>query len=157
MQCEPILCEPFNGDPFAASVNLTATSGFETRVRVTCQEGHRAVVLGFDAPVSCRLPSEYIISCGMCGWIRSMECRPIACELPQGPYIYGGVSRGTSTITLGINVTVECSRGYMLTGMDHNFTTQPLIPKVALNAKATNTRRYAQPIASWSRSVRNGV
>jgi hypothetical protein len=142
----PILCEPFGGDAFAAAINLSTLAGFDTRVRVTCRKGFRAVPKGLDAnvTVSCNLPSDYIILCGICGWIRDMECRPIVCELPRGPHVFVGQSLGEPnrsdvgqslgkrTIGLGVNVTVECNRGYMLTPLDHNFTTHPLYPSGGL-------------------------
>ena len=101
---------------------------------------------GLDAnvTVSCHLPSDYIILCGVCGWIRDMECRAVVCELPRGPHVFVGQSLGdpnrsdvgqslgNRNIGLGVNVSVECNRGYMLTPVDHNFTTHPLYPSGGL-------------------------
>ena len=145
-RCVPILCEPFGADAFAAAINLSTIAGSETRVRVTCRKGFRAVPKGLDAnvTVSCSLPSDYIILCGICGWIRDMECRPIVCELPRGPHVFVGQrlgepngpdvgqSLGQRTIGLGVNVSVECNRGYMLAPVDQNFTRHPLYPSGGL-------------------------
>jgi hypothetical protein len=141
-ECVPVICATFNGDAkqlddvHAASTNVTTKVGYEQRVLVTCAIGHRAVPVDLDGAVSCNKSRSYVTTCGICGWVREMECRKVHC-LP---------SRTANTkaaapvmFEFGENTTVECNTGYMVAAVGRNLTTHPLYP---INGSSCQDLRY---------------
>jgi hypothetical protein len=78
-ECVPTICDAFNGDPsnlhdtMASATNVSTRVGYQTVVNVTCKVGHRAVARGHVGNVLCESPASYLVTCGICDWIRYMS------------------------------------------------------------------------------------
>ena len=116
----------------ATSTNVSTPVGFKSAVNVTCKKGHRAVPRNFTGVVSCDLPTSYVISCGICGWIQPMECRQIMCVAPRGKHVQqvsqSTLALGSTVIVLGSTTTVTCGIGYMVAEIGRNLTKFPIFP-----------------------------